>query len=228
LKLAGDKVRWHRDRLGWTIDDLAEKAEVAKGTVLRAEHGEDIRPSSGRRIARALGTEIPELIPEMPGAPSPKGLALSSPLVHDWLRERNAKFALMELDGTFRDHVRSTPLDLNLEGKPEGIDRLIREIEAENDAVVNALRAEWKRGGSLFPKITRNTPENEIRDTLQANWNLERNLESLYNRLRRIVANYSRELFWAGQTGDYLTDPRRADAEREQALERAYTEVQGA
>jgi transcriptional regulator with XRE-family HTH domain len=45
---------------------LAEKAEVAKGTVLRAEHGEDVRPSSGRRIAKALGAEISELIPDKP------------------------------------------------------------------------------------------------------------------------------------------------------------------
>jgi hypothetical protein len=47
---------------------LGEKAEVAKGTVLRAEHGEDVRPSSGRRIARALGVEISDLVPEKPGS----------------------------------------------------------------------------------------------------------------------------------------------------------------
>ena len=67
VKLDGAKVRWHRDQLGWTLDDVAEQAEVAKGTVLRAEHGEDVRPSSGRRIARAFGIEIPELSPEKPG-----------------------------------------------------------------------------------------------------------------------------------------------------------------
>jgi transcriptional regulator with XRE-family HTH domain len=66
MQLDHERVRWHRDRLGWTLDTLAEKAEVAKGTVLRAEHGEDVRPSSGRRIARALGTEISELIPDKP------------------------------------------------------------------------------------------------------------------------------------------------------------------
>jgi transcriptional regulator with XRE-family HTH domain len=229
LKLAGEKVRWHRDRLGWTIDNLAEKAEVAKGTVLRAEHGEDIRPSSGRRIARALGTEIPKLVPESPGTPSPKVLALSSPLVRDWLRERDARFALMDQEGTFRDYVLSRPLDLNLEGKPEGIARLIREIEAENDAVVEALRTEPNRAGGLFPKIRRDTPEDEIRDTLQASWSLERELESLYNRLRRIVTVYSQELFWTGRTGDLLAEnPRQAEEIREQVLERAYTEVQGA
>jgi len=66
MRLDHERVRWHRDRLGWTLDTLAEKAEVAKGTVLRAEHGEDVRPSSGRRIAKALGTEISELIPDKP------------------------------------------------------------------------------------------------------------------------------------------------------------------
>src|SRR5215217_3845043 len=78
MRLDHERVRWHRDRLGWTLDTLAEKAEVAKGTVLRAEHGEDVRPSSGRRIARALGVEIPDLIPEKPGAADPKEARRSS------------------------------------------------------------------------------------------------------------------------------------------------------
>jgi hypothetical protein len=75
VKLDTDKVRWHRDRLGWTLDTLAEQAEVAEGTALRAEHGEDIRPSSGRRIARALGVDISELVPDKPGVVLPKAPA---------------------------------------------------------------------------------------------------------------------------------------------------------
>ena len=86
MRLDHERVRWHRDRLGWTLDTLAQKAEVAKGTVLRAEHGEDVRPSSGRRIAQALGTELPELIPDKPGTTSPK---VSAPLSFSrWLEER--------------------------------------------------------------------------------------------------------------------------------------------
>jgi transcriptional regulator with XRE-family HTH domain len=72
VKLDSAKVRWHRDRLGWTLDTLAEQAEVAEGTAMRAEHGEDIRPSSGRRIARAFGVDISELVPEKPGVVLPK------------------------------------------------------------------------------------------------------------------------------------------------------------
>ncbi len=67
MRLDHERVHWHRDRLGWTLETLAEKAEVAKGTVLRAEHGEDVRPSSGRRIAQALGAELSDLIPDKPG-----------------------------------------------------------------------------------------------------------------------------------------------------------------
>jgi transcriptional regulator with XRE-family HTH domain len=66
MKLDADKVRWHRDSRGWTLETAAEKAEVALGTLLRAEHGEDIRPSSGRRIARAFGVDVSELVPEKP------------------------------------------------------------------------------------------------------------------------------------------------------------------
>jgi len=67
MRLDHERVHWHRDRLGWTLETLAEKAEVAKGTVLRAEHGEDVRPGSGRRIAQALGAELSDLIPDKPG-----------------------------------------------------------------------------------------------------------------------------------------------------------------
>jgi transcriptional regulator with XRE-family HTH domain len=78
MRLDGRKVRWHRDRFGWTLDTLAEQAGVAKGTLLRAEHGDDIQPRSGRRIARAFGVDISELVPEQPGVVLPKGEAPST------------------------------------------------------------------------------------------------------------------------------------------------------
>jgi transcriptional regulator with XRE-family HTH domain len=86
MRLDSRKVRWHRDRFGWTLDELADKAGVAKGTLLRAEHGEDIQPRSGRRIAQAFGVDISELVPEMPGvATRPKVLR---PRTLDELLER--------------------------------------------------------------------------------------------------------------------------------------------
>jgi transcriptional regulator with XRE-family HTH domain len=42
-------------------EDLAEKAGVGRTTIARGEHGEHIRPSSVRKIARALGVRPHEL-----------------------------------------------------------------------------------------------------------------------------------------------------------------------
>jgi transcriptional regulator with XRE-family HTH domain len=78
VKLDADKVRWQRDSRGWTLETTAKNAEVALGTVLRAEHGEDIRPSSGRRIARAFDVDISELVPDRPGMVRPKASAPST------------------------------------------------------------------------------------------------------------------------------------------------------
>jgi transcriptional regulator with XRE-family HTH domain len=78
MRLDSAKVRWQRDRLGWTLDELADKAGVAKGTLLRAEHGEDIQPRSGRRIAQAFAVDISELVPDMPGVVPPKAAAPST------------------------------------------------------------------------------------------------------------------------------------------------------
>jgi transcriptional regulator with XRE-family HTH domain len=44
----------HRTRLALSQDDLATKAGVTRSTVARGEHGLSIRPSSVRKLARAL------------------------------------------------------------------------------------------------------------------------------------------------------------------------------
>jgi transcriptional regulator with XRE-family HTH domain len=110
VKLDSAKVRWHRDRLGWTLDTLAEQAEVAEGTALRAEHGEDIRPSSGRRIARAFGVDISELVPEKPGATRPK-VAASPPsppkpaAEEEWRETPSLEWALAAPDKEFESWI---------------------------------------------------------------------------------------------------------------------------
>jgi transcriptional regulator with XRE-family HTH domain len=62
LRLDGDKVRQARERLGYSMEMTGEEAEVSKNSILRAEHGEDIRPVTARRISRALGVEVADLI----------------------------------------------------------------------------------------------------------------------------------------------------------------------
>ncbi len=64
LKLDRRKVQYARDRLGYTLDMVGEKSGMSKNTVRRAEHEQEIRPSTARKLAAALEVEISDLIKE--------------------------------------------------------------------------------------------------------------------------------------------------------------------
>jgi transcriptional regulator with XRE-family HTH domain len=64
LKLNRDKLIRAREALGYSIETVAEAAGVSKNSVLRAEHEEDIRPVTARKIAGALGVRVADLIGE--------------------------------------------------------------------------------------------------------------------------------------------------------------------
>ncbi len=66
MKLDGAKVRRARERQGLTVRALAEKAGVAKGTTLRAEHGANVFPTTARKLAQGLGVEVADLMGEEP------------------------------------------------------------------------------------------------------------------------------------------------------------------
>ncbi|MDP9476535.1 MAG: helix-turn-helix domain-containing protein [Actinomycetota bacterium] len=64
MKLDEERVRGARERLGLTLTMVAQRAGTSKNTVLSAEHGGDIRPTTARKIAEALEVEITDLIGE--------------------------------------------------------------------------------------------------------------------------------------------------------------------
>ena len=64
MKLDRDRVIRAREMLGYSIETTAEEAGVSKNSVLRAEHEEDIRPVTARKIAAALGVRVADLIGE--------------------------------------------------------------------------------------------------------------------------------------------------------------------
>jgi transcriptional regulator with XRE-family HTH domain len=64
LKLDRDKMIRARVMLGYGVEKTAEEAGVSKNSVLRAEHGEDIRPVTARKIAAALGVRVADLLGE--------------------------------------------------------------------------------------------------------------------------------------------------------------------
>lgn len=65
MRLDGDKVRRGRELQGLTVEEFARRANLAKGTAVKAEHGGEILPGTARRIAEALGTGIPDLAEEL-------------------------------------------------------------------------------------------------------------------------------------------------------------------
>lgn len=76
MKLDRNKLLQARERLGYGIEVVGEKSGTAKNSVLRAEHEGDIRPSTARKIAQALGVEVADLIKE---PDSPKAQSRLSP-----------------------------------------------------------------------------------------------------------------------------------------------------
>jgi transcriptional regulator with XRE-family HTH domain len=66
------RLREIRERLGWTQEDLARAANLSRRRFSDWERGENIRVSSARKLAAALGVEIVDLIggaverPELP------------------------------------------------------------------------------------------------------------------------------------------------------------------
>lgn len=46
------------------MEMAGEAAGLSKNSVLRAEHEEDVRPVTARRLAEALGVEVADLVKE--------------------------------------------------------------------------------------------------------------------------------------------------------------------
>jgi transcriptional regulator with XRE-family HTH domain len=51
---------WRADR-GMTQEELAQKAQVARGTIIRAENGAPVNVRTLSRLAKALGLNVNEL-----------------------------------------------------------------------------------------------------------------------------------------------------------------------
>lgn len=62
VKLDRDKLLRARELLGYGVEKTAEVAGVSKNSVLRAEHEEDIRPVTARKIAAALEVRVADLL----------------------------------------------------------------------------------------------------------------------------------------------------------------------
>jgi len=62
----GKRIRYLRDRLGWTLEQLAERSGVDVGTISALEVRDSARSKYARQIAAGLGVSLDELFSEQP------------------------------------------------------------------------------------------------------------------------------------------------------------------
>jgi XRE family transcriptional regulator, master regulator for biofilm formation len=56
----GNRVRREREKRGWTVRELARRADVSPGAVSKLEGGSRVSPSMelGKRLAKAFGVTL--------------------------------------------------------------------------------------------------------------------------------------------------------------------------
>lgn len=149
----------------------------------------------------------------------------AGPGVRGWLREQDARFALMT-GAEFQELVLETEIGADDGALLDGIERLIGEITAEDLAVERALMREFRDGGELFPDAP--PGPDEWAQTLArhtAVTRLQRALADEYQGLRRSLVNYSRKLYSSKQTLDFLAHPKASyPDEHRRMLDEAMTE----
>ncbi len=72
MKLDRAKLIRAREMLGYGVEKTAEVAGVSKNSVLRAEHEEDIRPVTARKIATALQVRVADLLGKVEASEQPE------------------------------------------------------------------------------------------------------------------------------------------------------------
>ncbi len=94
MRLDRDKMLRGREVLGYGVEKTAQEAGVSKNSVLRAEHGEDIRPVTARKIAAALGVRVADLLSEESETLKAQALPSLEPSFNDVIEERRlSRFA---------------------------------------------------------------------------------------------------------------------------------------
>ena len=227
MKLDREKLLRAREMLGYGVEKTAEEAGVSKNSVLRAEHEGDIRPVTARKIAGALGVRVADLLEEEEPSPKVSSLApelqTTSPEVREWLKEQGAKLVLMS-KAEFQRLVLDMEAGADGGTLPDGIQRLIGEIEDEDRAVAHALMQEFLGGGELFPDVPPGPDEwAQTNARINAGTRLQRALADEYQVLRLALLNYSKRLYLSGRTSNYLGHPKSIEIER-QMLDAAFAE----
>ncbi len=164
LRYGREKLQRARERLGWSIEMVGEKAGTSKNSVLRAEHEGEIRPLTARKIAEALGVEVADLLLEEVESQAPKGQP--SPQREgeprgrrDWRAEVEAFISEAEEVIDSPDLAETTCLDISMAASDLHIQLMDARNAARDDPAYtwkdrNDLNVAYERIGEFSMKAT--------------------------------------------------------------------------
>jgi transcriptional regulator with XRE-family HTH domain len=222
-----DELRRLRKEKKLSQAKLAALADLDPSTVNQIETG--ARQPNTRtleKLAEVLGVGVSDLFPKAQ-APLPleEEALIAQPHVREWLRQRGATLVLTS-EEEFSEFVLDLDLEVDDDGFPRGIERLVGELWEEEDKVIGALMHEFTHGGELFP-LTKKGP-----DLVERAFHRHKEVTRLKRELRRAygarqlgLTNYSRRLFLTGDTSDFLVHARMAEGVRRLMLEEAFAEA---
>lgn len=231
-----DRLAELRERRALTLRELAEMSGVAADTINQIELGHrKPRPSTLRKLARALDVDVEELVPpKVQAPPSPKLDPIPEADLRAWLEEHGAQRILMT-DEDVVENFRRMGSGADREAIPNRFEQEWRETVQEEASVENALMKEWTRGGDLLelpeegPGVVR-----RAFDRHKEYSRLKREVLKSYGRYYRALEAFSKSLYFSGRADDYVIvnkRPQTVQAERAatRALqEEAFEDVQGA
>lgn len=213
LRFDRESVLRARERLGYGIEKTAEEAGVSKNSVLRAEHGEDIRPVTARKIAAALGVRVADLIREsetLKAQPPPSQGTLfnggsdeerrepdllSDARIREWLRDRGVLRGSMT-DEEFSKHALTIDPEIDEEDIPQGVVRAQRDLAREADEARNLLwkQSSYKSLALLLPVSTGTSNAEQKGQRHEQLWKLRREIDRVYHRRALALGNYINRL----------------------------------
>src|SRR5215212_4058909 len=151
----GEQIRRRREDKGWTGLQLAVKAGMAPSAVSQIETGKR-NPNSASlvKLASALGVDVGDLYPKAQ-APLPleEETLMARPRVLGWLRDLGARLALTS-EEEFSELVLGMDLEVDEDGYPKGIERLVGALWEEEDKVIGALMREFTARDSSASRTT--------------------------------------------------------------------------
>lgn len=228
-------VRELRRRKGWSQQDLADASGVGQDTISSLELGRhQPRPSTLRKIAAAFGVEVADLFREVAtagplgeraaeGPERPRDLPpLENPRVVAVLREWG-----YVPDTEYVAALQRFDPEIDEEGIPRGVESAIENLQRDRDRLLEELRrpTNYKR---LFPPLSGLSKSDKIeavheRSRLASRLRTE--VRRVYNRRILALANFSKALYDADETEDFLVPARMVpvvEAAHQRMLEALY------